>query len=165
MLKNEYQYTHEDGMASDKWCDLVQVLENLYIKSWKAVHLSICLSICHVDNSPGTAGFDLSGAYHKALIIFLLREFMCVYVCSLKWVEDKCVEKTWATFLWKSQIAFGHMFLLSTFETAVTRHPNHLWRRDSSEIKCPSSGNSNIAAVVYWYLLLSVLCSSLKALV
>jgi len=48
-------------------------------------------------------------------------------------------------------IPFGHMFLLSTFETAVTRHPNHLWRRDSSKIKCPLSGNSNIV-VVYQYL-------------
>ena len=60
-------------------------------------------------------------------------------------------------------IPFGHTFLLSTFETPVTRHPNHLWKHDSSEIECPSSGNSNIV-VVYQYLLLSVLYSTLKAL-
>ena len=46
-------------------------------------------------------------------------------------------------------VPFGHTFLLSTFETAVTRDLNHLWRRDSSEIKCPSSGNSNIATCLY----------------
>jgi len=57
-------------------------------------------------------------------------------------------------------IPFGHTFLLSTFETAVTWHPNHLWRRDSSKIK---RRNSNIV-VVYQFLLLSVLCSTLKAL-
>ena len=100
---------------------------------------------------------------------------MC-YHSLWKRVEGEGVEKTWATFLSKPQhlickkkvvgsnradgtffleiIPFGHMFLLSIFKTAVTRHPNHLWRWDLSEIKRPSSGNSNIA-VVYRYLLLS----------
>jgi len=41
-------------------------------------------------------------------------------------------------------IPFGHAFLLSTFETAVTWHPNHLWRWDLSEIKHPSSVNLKI---------------------
>jgi len=57
-----------------------------------------------------------------------------------------------------------YTFLLPTFETAVTWHPNHLWRWNWSKIKRPSSGNSNIV-VVYRYLLLSVIYSMLKALV
>ena len=107
-------------------------------------------------------------------------------VHSAKWVEHKGVEHSFENrrlFRWKSTwlatksrwlksscwhhfeiIPFGHSFLLLNFETVVTRHPNHLWRQDLSEIKCPSSGNSNIVAV-YWYLLLSVLYSTLKALV
>ena len=70
---------------------------------------------------------------------------------------------SWWHFCFLEIILFGHKFLLLTFETAVTRHPNHLWRRNSSKIKCPSSGNSNII-VVYWFLLLSILYSTLKAL-
>ena len=96
-------------------------------------------------------------------------EFTHASVCSLKWVEGKGVEKTWVTFLWnhsrqcsggraldlqtkiccfESQqllalFSWNHTFwthvLLSIFETAVTRHPNHLWRWDSSKIKRLSS--------------------------
>ena len=103
-------------------------------------------------------------------------------VCSAKRVEHEDVEKTWATFLWKPQqtaqmaehlacnrrvvgsnpgSCWHFLFLLSTFKTAVTRHPNYLWRQDSSEIKCLSSGNLNIV-VIYQYLLLSVLYSPLE---
>ena len=126
-----------------------------------------------------------SSAYTK----FVTTRFTHASVCPAKQVEGEGVEKTWVTFLSKLQVVnhlickrkvvglnpaagtffleiipFGHTFLLSTFETAIIWHPYHLWRWDSSKIKHPSSGNSNIV-VVYQYLLLSVLYRTLKALV
>ena len=72
---------------------------NLYIyKAEKpSVRLSVCLTVCHVDNSPGTASFDSSGAYYEALIIFLLQVCYCEFtrasVRSAKRAEGKGVEK------------------------------------------------------------------------
>jgi len=64
---------------------------------YKAEKPSVCLSVCHINNSSGTAGFDPSGAYHKVLIICLLlvcyRKFTRASSCSLKCVEGESVKK------------------------------------------------------------------------
>ena len=68
------------------------------------------------------------------------------------------------------QIFFEHQYVLQTrflefsFDKTVTSHSKHASKRDLSEIKRTSSGNSNML-IANGYLLLFMLYSALKALV
>ena len=119
------------------------------------------------------------------------REVMRWSACVLQRVEDEEVEKTRATFHRKpqpcssmgraadlhsggrrfesswwtpfffSKINSIHVFLKCSFDSTVTWHSKHVSKRDLSEIKCTSSGNSTIV-ITNGYLLSFVHYSTLK---
>ena len=70
---------------------------------------------------------------------------------------------SWCIIFFQKLYFFHTRFLNFSFLNTVTWHSKHASKRDFSEIKCTSSGNSN-TLIANGYLLLFVLYSALKAL-
>jgi len=184
-----------NGRKQLQYCSYSIYILCLSIQCWLALHLysnAVILLHSHVlciTNSWIVTGCLLNYIFNISLYMFykpkILKLMVQVhntelqnhFVPSSQGQAVNSISHVWHWNLWKAirlsvtSITHRFLFFLKSYllDTCFTINfwdspSNHLWRQDSSKINRPSSGNSNIV-VVYGYLLLSVLNSTLKALV